>query len=115
MEAAGKIVEKLKFVLEEINSDFDQEHIPEYNKPYDYGDCEVFFWECGGVLLWKRWCVEFSEDDGYWFIPKTNPDYMAHSWLKDKDKCYRAINKWLKNNGTPYYYVGTDIICGYEI
>lgn len=112
----GSIIEKLKITLNEINYDFNQDHMPKYNIPYDYAnDCIVFFYPIGGILLWKRWCIEFSEDDGHWFVSKHNPDYISHSWLEDKEKCYKAVNTWLKKYGKPYYYSGTDIICGYEI
>lgn len=114
MENPGTIVEKLKNVLEKINSDFNQDNMPEYNKAYDYGDCKVFFWVRGGVLLWKRWCIEFSEDDGHWLMSKRNPNYIAHSWLVSKVECYKAINEWIKENGTPYWYSGNDIYA-YEI
>lgn len=110
--------ELIENVLSWIDSTFNQDYYPELYKPYKILDCVVFFWDCGGIILHDTMMQTFCEDDGNWFLP--DPNYklginMSSAWLPQFIKCLKAANKYLKDNGVPYYYSGTNTICGYKL
>lgn len=106
---------KIKSVIEEINCRFNQQNTPKYNVPYKINDCIVFFWPCGGFILWDKFISRFSEDDGYWFTKDKECDYMSSSWIPDIITCLKSINDYLKENGEPYNYYDSERICGYKL
>lgn len=109
-----KIIEK---VLYWINSKFNQDNMPELYIPYKYSnDCVVFFHGIGGIILYKDRFQTFSEDDGYFFLNKHTFGITSSSaWLKEWEKGFKTAKEYLEKNGIPYYYSGTDIICGYSL
>ena len=102
-------------IIDLINEKFDQDHMPEFNVPYDFEGCKVFFWPCGAIILNGSQMRTISEDDGHWSVSSVKGISMSSSWIPKFVECLNAVNKYLKENGKPYYYSGTDIICGYEI
>lgn len=102
-------------IVDLINEKFDQDHMPDFNVPYDFEDCKVFFWPCGAIILNGSQMRTILEDDGYWFVSNVKGISMSSAWIPKFVECLIAANKYLEENGKPYYYSGTDIICGYEI
>lgn len=102
-------------IVDLINERFWQDHMPEYNVPYDFEDCKVFFWPCGAIILNGSQMRTISEDDGHWSVSSVKGISMSSYWISKFVECLNAANQYLKENGKPYYYSGTDIICGYEI
>lgn len=103
-------------ILEWINKNFDQENIPEYYVPYKPDDkCVIFFHGIGGIILYEQWFQTFSEDDGHYFINSEPGVFASSAWLNEYIKCFEAANKYLEENGKPYYYSGTNVICGYSL
>ena len=102
-------------IIDLINERFDQDHIPKFNVPYDFEGCKVFFWPCGAIILNGSHMRTISEDDGHWSVSNVKGISMSSAWIPKFVECLNAANKYLEENGKPYYNSGTDIIFGYEI
>ena len=108
--------EEIENVLDYINLKYNQENLPEYYIPYKICNSIVFFWPCGGIILNESlFFYTISEDDGYWFESKRGELCFSSAWLPHLIKCFTAANNYLEENGKPYYYSDTNMICGYEL
>lgn len=103
----------LKELLLLVNESFNQNNMPELFKPYKIGDWTIFFWDCGGLALIDTFIYTFDEDDGYWFVSDNH--FMSSSWIPQIMKCLNEVQKYLENNGKPYYYPDTNVLCGYTL
>lgn len=103
-------------VLKVVNLQFNQNNLPNYYIPYNINNCVVFFWECGGIILYKKIMQTFSEDDGYWFISKYNTELcFASCHILGFIRCLQTVYDYLGEYGKPYNYSDSDTICGYEL
>lgn len=105
----------IKETVEIINDMFNQLNPPELYKVYNINTCAVIFWGCGTIIAKSQWFQTVSEDDCYWRIEMREGEFMSNHWLPDYAKALGILNKYLEENGKPFYYVGTNVICGYEI
>ncbi len=102
-------------IINRINNDFNQNHMPEKNKPYHYGYAVVFFWGCGGIILYEQWMQTFMESDGHWLFGEQGGLHYSSSWMSDLAKCLQVADEYLQAVGIPYYFAGTNVICGYAL
>lgn len=102
-------------IVDLINERFWQDNMPEYNVPYDFEGCKVFFWPCGAIILNGSHMRTISEYDGYWSVSNVKGISMFSAWIPKFVECLNAANKYLEENRKPYYHSGKDIICNYEI
>ena len=105
----------LNTILDYINSHFNQEHRPKYNTPYKIEDIVIFFWEVGAIVLSGSLIRTISEDDGNWFESGNSGIYMSSSWIPKFVECLNTAYRYLEENGEPYYYTGTNNLCGYRL
>ena len=103
----------IKDILYYINSRFNQTHMPEYNVPYKIENTIVFFWSIGAIILYDNFVEFIKEDDGYWF--ESHNFKMSSAWIPAFTDCLLAANKYLEENGEPYYFSGTNFLCGYRL
>ena len=101
--------------VEIINEQFNQLNPPEYFKVYTINECAVIFWGCGAVIAKGQWFQTVSEDDCFWKIVNRPGEFMSNHWLPEYAKALSILNTHLTQNGKPFYFFGTDVVCGYEI
>lgn len=101
--------------IEIINEMFYQDNMPELYKVYNINGCVVVFWGCGAIIAKRQWFQTAIEDDGHWAIGRDPGIFMSSAWIEDFTKGLTILNNYIRDNGKPYHYFGTDIICGYEI
>lgn len=137
----SKIKEILKFLNEKYNQNSEDYCIINGAKPsvirFD-DETAISLWACGAIVCIKS-CLHFiQEDDGSWFcneyINKKDVDEentvswraMNHTtigvqdgfsigWTDSFVKALTDLNEYVKENGTPVYFLGTDIICCYTL
>lgn len=102
-------------IINRINDDFNQNRMPEKNKPYHYGYAVVFFWGCGGIILYERWMQTFEESSGYWSLGEHEGLHYSSFWIRDLAKCLQVADEYLQAVGTPYYFANTNVVCGYAL
>lgn len=133
-------MEKLNSVVDFLNEKFNQES-EEYSifngaKPqiicFD-NETAISLWACGAIVCINSLVYFIQEDDGNWFAPKyiqledvdsefwrSRPcvgvqTHFSLGWGESFINAFKALDDYVKENGVPYYYSGTDIICGYEL
>ena len=111
------INDNIKTTVQIINEKFNQESYPVLFIPYEINNNIVFFWQCGAIILTESCFQTVNEDDGSWFISEnTNSGIcMSSAWIPGLIRCFTEAYDYLKKNGIPYTYKGTDIICGYKL
>lgn len=93
----------------------------------------ISLWACGAIVCINKLVYFIQEDDGNWFAPKyiklenanskfwKNHPYIglqtcfSLGWSESFINAFKSLNDYVKENGVPYYYPSTDIICGYEL
>lgn len=105
----------IKETVDIINEMFWQDNMPELYKVYNINNCAVVFWGCGVIIAKRQWFQTVIEDDGHWAIGRDPGIFMSSAWIKDFTKGLNIIDDYIRENGKPYHYFGTDVICGYEI
>lgn len=145
--------EKLKLVVDYLNRRFNQDS-EEYSifngsKPqvirFD-SETAISVWACGAIVCIGSHLSFIEEDDGHWFdreyveaegINELNIDYrlkyskygmlsgFSLAWAKSFIKAMDDLDKYVEENGEPYYYelgcdkdgntIYSDTICGYEL
>ena len=119
--------EKLEEVMDWLNDEYCQDS-PKYRiidgpKPevirYDE-ETAISLWACGAIVCIGDQIYFIEEDDGFWFTKDTEHNYALQGsfcvgWLDSYTKALRCLNKYVKENGSPVYYSGTDRICHYEL
>lgn len=93
----------------------------------------ISLWACGAIVCIGRGVMFIEEDDGNWFsrkyigINNIDSDYYRNhpktgmqsgfslGWGDSFISAFQRLNEYVKENGEPYYYAGTDTICGYEL
>lgn len=135
-------MENLKKVLDYLNERFNQ-NSEEYSivdgaKPQVIRFDErtaISLWGCGAIVCIGQMLYFIQEDDGSWFAPEyitveaaeSNLDFWKScphigmqsnfniGWIESFSNALKALDEYVKANGTPFYYKGTDTICGYEL
>lgn len=138
-------MEKLRNITEWLNKNYNQDSenycIFEGAKPevirYD-DETAISLWACGAIVCIKSMIYFISEDDGHWFctmyyngsvldedgyIPpfmRKRPamglqDNFSIGWVNSFVNAMTNLNKFVKENGTPVYFSGTDVICHYTL
>ena len=74
----------------------------------------ISYWECGCIVVIGRMSYFIEQDDLYWFQSEYDLCFDA-SLLKSFGDAVIRLSNYLKENGVPYYYEGTNNICGYEL
>lgn len=133
-------MEKLNKVIDFLNGKFNQasEEYDIFNgaKPqvirFDE-ETAISTWACGAIVCIGRSVLFVQEDDGNWFAPeyvmvsradksywRNHPEIGMQStfslaWAESFIGAFQRLDDYVKENGVPYHYSGTDIICGYEL
>lgn len=105
----------IKETIDIINDMFNQDNMPELYKVYIINECVVVFWSCGAIIAKHQWFQTAVEDDGRWSLSGNFGIFMSSSWIEDFTRGLTILNNYIRDNGKPYHYFGTDIICGYAI
>lgn len=99
-----------------IDENFNQYNMPDLHTPYRFNErCAVFFNGIGGVILYEEWFRTFSEDDGHFFINTSQGIDMNVAWIEEWEKTFKEVGEYLEKEGKPFYYSGTNTICGYKL
>lgn len=135
---------KINEIVQYLNEHFSQDS-PEYSiffgtKPQVLrldNETAVSTWGCGAIVCIGRSVIFIEEDDGNWFAPEYINGNRIHDelsfefwkkhpivgcqtpfslgWGDSFINAFQRLNEYVKTNGVPYYYAGTDTICGYEL
>lgn len=119
--------EKLEEVMDWLNDEYCQDS-PKYSIidgpkseviRYDE-ETAISLWACGAIVCVGDQIYFIEEDDGFWFTKDTEYNYALQSsfsigWVDSYTKALKHLNKYVKENGSPVYYSGTDRICHYEL
>ena len=141
----SKFKEKLPSILDMLNSQYSQDsenysifHGPKPEIIRFDEETAISLWACGAIVCVKSIMYFISEDDGYWFCrdwidsedidedgvlcsyARFNgsigmQDSFSVGWIDSFTKAMKALNDYLKDNGTPVYYSGTNLICHYTL
>lgn len=137
--------EKLPSILDMLNSQYSQDsenysiiHGPKPEIIRFDEETAISLWACGAIVCVKSIMYFISEDDGYWFCPDWidsenidedgmvgrrarlfssigMQDSFSVGWIDSFTKAMKNLKDYLKDNGTPVYYSGTDSICHYTL
>lgn len=137
----SRIKEILKFLNEKYNQNSEDYCIINGAKPsvirFD-DETAISLWACGAIVCIKSCLYFIQEDDGFWFcneyIDKKDVDEentvswraMNHTtiglqdgfsigWTDSFVKALTNLNEYVKENGTPVNFLGTDTICYYTL
>lgn len=137
----SKIKEILKFLNEKYNQDSEDYSIINGAKPsvirFD-DETAISLWACGAIVCIKSGLYFIQEDDGHWFcneyinkedVDEDNTvswkamnyttigmqDSFSIGWTDSFVKALTDLKEYVKENGNPVYFVGTDIICCYTL
>jgi len=113
--------EILDEVVEYLNDNFNQQSGKwnmdsgaEKNGVIRYSDnVAISFWGCGAIVCINHTMYFISEDDANWFI--STSDTLSTSWIESFAGALTRLQDYLKVNGTPIYYEGTNRICFYTL
>ena len=137
--------EKLPSILDMLNTQYSQDsenytYLQEGKQTVIRFDEEtvISLWACGAIVCVKSIMYFIQEDDGYWFCPEyvdkedINEDGLVDGWSYNHARvgmqnsfsvgwidsfttAMKSLKDYLKDNGTPVYYSGTDRICHYTL
>ena len=134
---------KLNEIVSWLNDNYSQESenysIIHGAKPevirYDF-DTVISLWACGAIVCIKSILYFIEEDDGNWFCHnyyserdidsdgcvqyRNYPKFgmqgnFSIGWVDSFTKAMIDLQAYIKENGTPVYYSGTDIVCHYTL
>jgi hypothetical protein len=88
-------------------------------------DTAVSLWPCGAVVCIGSILYFIEEDDGHWFLCEAKEDdnyehcgFQTHfsiGWGESFCKAITDLMAYVKENGEPVYFSGTDKICHYAL
>lgn len=115
--------EILDNVVEYLNDNFNQQSGKlsidsgaEKNGVIRYSDnIAISFWGCGAIVCINHIMYFISEDDGNWFISSNDGNSISTGWIESFAGALTRLQDYLKVNGTPIYYEGTNRICLYTL
>lgn len=74
----------------------------------------ISYWECGAIVSVDGKFYFIRQDDLYWYFRDMNTGInSAH--LKSLGDAITRLAGYLQEHGKPFYYTGTNIICGYKL
>lgn len=122
----GKLASIVSWLNNHYNQDSDNYNIFVGSKPgiIKYDEHTIISpWACGAIVCCHDMLYFLGEDDGNWFLNDEkkeygNYGYQTHFSLGWADSFIEAINKimeYVKENGHPVYFSGTDILCHYAL
>lgn len=89
---------------------------------YRYDDrTAISFWGCGAIVCISRLVYFLSEDDGHWFAEVGEHNAVGVqssfclSWGNGFAEAMKRLSDYVEKNGKPFYFSGTDIVCGYSL
>ena len=108
-------------VVEYLNDNFNQQSGKwnidsgaEKNGVIRYNDnVAISFWGCGAIVCVNDTMYFISEDDANWFI--STSDTLSTGWIESFAGALTRLQDYLKVNGTPIYYNGTNEIYSYTL
>ena len=81
----------------------------------------ISLWACGAIVCIGSTIYFIREDDGNWFLSESkNEDfgYQTHfsiGWAKSFSNAMIILEDYIKENGEPVYFSGTNTICHYTL
>lgn len=84
----------------------------------------ISLWACGAIVCIKTIMYFIEEDDGNWFLSEAKSgmyeDYgyqacFSIGWAKSFSDAMKRLEDYIKENGEPVYFSGTNTICHYKI
>jgi len=116
--------EILKGIIEYLNENFNQDS-EDYDifggarpQVFKYGEhAAVSLWACGAIVCIYDILYFIQEDDGNWFIRNEDAvqDSFSIGWAPSFIKAMERLKDFVKENGNPVYFSGTQTICNYRL
>ena len=83
----------------------------------------ISFWGCGAIVCIGSLLYFIEEDDGFWWIEQDEHTFNHYAyqtpfsigWAESFSNALTALNEYVKQNGKPVYYSGTEVICHYKL
>lgn len=74
----------------------------------------ISYWKCGAIVSVDGKFYFIHQDDLYWYFRDMNTGIdSAH--LRSLGDAITRLANYLQEHGKPFYYTGTNIICGYRL
>lgn len=124
--------ERLKNIVNWLNKNYNQdsENYSIFNgaKPdvVRYGEhTAISLWACGAIVCIGDIMYFIGEDDGNWFLSESirndkyedygYQDNFSIGWAKSFYNAMKRLEDYIKENGKPVYFRGTNTICHYTL
>lgn len=85
----------------------------------------ISLWACGAIICIGSILYFIEEDDGNWFLLEAKRSdkyedygYRCHfsiGWAKNFSDAMIRLDDYIKENGDPVYFSGTNTICHYKL
>lgn len=85
----------------------------------------ISLWACGAIVCIKSILYFINEDDGNWFLSEAKgneiyEDYgyqirFSIGWTESFSNAMKRLEDYIKENGEPVYFSGTNTICHYTL
>lgn len=85
----------------------------------------ISLWACGAIICIGSIMYFIGEDDGNWFLLEAKrsdkyegygfQNYFSIGWAKSFSNAMIRLEDYIKENGEPVYFSGTDTICHYTL
>lgn len=85
----------------------------------------ISLWACGAIICIGSIIHFIGEDDGNWFLLEAKrsdkyedygyQDHFSIGWAKSFSNAMIRLEDYMKENGEPVYFSGTNTICHYTL
>ena len=85
----------------------------------------ISLWACGAIICIGSIIYFIGEDDGNWFFLESKGcdkyeyygfrDSFSIGWAKNFSDAMIRLDDYIKENGEPVYFSGTNTICHYKL
>ena len=114
--------EHLKNIVNWLNENYNQdsENYSIFNgaKPevirYDEHTA-ISLWACGAIVCVESILYFIGEDDGNWFSDYYRQNSFSIGWAKSFSDAMKRLEDYVKENGKPVYYSGTNTVCHFTL
>lgn len=81
-------------------------------------------WACGAIVCIYDQLYFIQEDDGNWFLNEYNSEYdyivglqdsFSIGWIESFISALDKLKEYVKENGMPVYFSGTNVLCHYRL